>query len=91
MALQILGSIRHGLGDGGGFEVLEARIKALKGLIELICGDTESGAYGRFFRSFVLYVCLLFTVTEFQSLSAAQTVFEGIPREGLLSGKVYTL
>ncbi|XP_042016146.1 uncharacterized protein LOC121764148 [Salvia splendens] len=57
LALQILGSIRHGLGDGGGFEVLEARIKALKGLIELICGDTES----------------------------AQSVFEGIPREGLLS------
>ncbi|XP_042053364.1 uncharacterized protein LOC121798420 isoform X2 [Salvia splendens] len=57
LALQILGSIRHGLGDGGGFEVLEARIKALKGLIELICGDTES----------------------------AQSVFEGIPGEGLLS------
>ncbi|XP_057794995.1 uncharacterized protein LOC131011224 [Salvia miltiorrhiza] len=41
LALQILGSIRHELGDGAGFEALEARIKALKGLIELICGDIE--------------------------------------------------
>ena len=38
-----------------------------------------------------LYAYRLFTVTEFQSMSAAQSVFEGIPGEGLLSGKVYTL
>ncbi|KAH6762076.1 hypothetical protein C2S52_019509 [Perilla frutescens var. hirtella] len=42
LTLQALGSIRHEIGDGGGFEVLEARIKALKGLIEFICGDLES-------------------------------------------------
>lgn len=42
LAIQILGSIRNETGDGGGFEVLEARIKALKGLIELICGNLES-------------------------------------------------
>ncbi|KAK6120342.1 hypothetical protein DH2020_046033 [Rehmannia glutinosa] len=54
LALQILGSIRLEIGDGGGFEVLEARIKALKGLIELICGNLDSGnaalSYGEFFH-----------------------------------------
>ncbi|KAI3474114.1 hypothetical protein Pfo_028902 [Paulownia fortunei] len=42
LALQVLGSIRIEIGDGGGFEVLEARVKALKGLIELICGNLDS-------------------------------------------------
>lgn len=31
------------LGNGGGFEVLEARVKAVKGLIELICGNLDTG------------------------------------------------
>ncbi|PIN17073.1 hypothetical protein CDL12_10265 [Handroanthus impetiginosus] len=42
LALQFLGTIRQEMGDGGGFEVLEARVKALKGLIELICGNLNS-------------------------------------------------
>ncbi|KAL0309889.1 UNVERIFIED_CONTAM: hypothetical protein Sradi_5931200 [Sesamum radiatum] len=43
LALQLLGTIRMELGNGGGFEVLEARIKAVKGLIELICGNLDTG------------------------------------------------
>ncbi|GER28586.1 tetratricopeptide repeat protein [Striga asiatica] len=52
LALQTLETIRLEIGDGGGFEVLEARIRALKGLIELICGNLDSaqsifeGAHG---------------------------------------------
>ncbi|KAG8376927.1 hypothetical protein BUALT_Bualt09G0115000 [Buddleja alternifolia] len=42
LALQVLGAIRLEIRDGGGFEVLEARVKALKGLIELICGNLDS-------------------------------------------------
>ncbi|GFQ04770.1 hypothetical protein PHJA_002621000 [Phtheirospermum japonicum] len=42
LALQILGSVRQEIGNGGGFEALEARIKALKGLIELISGNLDS-------------------------------------------------
>lgn len=33
---------------------------------------------------------LLFTVSEFQSLSAAKSVFAGVEREGLFNGKVLT-
>ncbi|CAA0831087.1 Tetratricopeptide repeat (TPR)-like superfamily protein [Striga hermonthica] len=42
LALQTLVSIRLEIGDGGGFEVSEACISALKGLIELICGNLDS-------------------------------------------------
>ncbi|KAK4396214.1 hypothetical protein Sango_1458000 [Sesamum angolense] len=42
LAIQLLGTIRMELGNGGGFEVLEARIKAVKGLIELICGNLDT-------------------------------------------------
>ncbi|KAL8517538.1 hypothetical protein ACS0TY_015696 [Phlomoides rotata] len=39
---QFLGSIRQEIGGGGGFEVLEGRIRTLKGLIELLSGNLES-------------------------------------------------
>ncbi|KAL0375235.1 UNVERIFIED_CONTAM: hypothetical protein Sradi_3439200 [Sesamum radiatum] len=42
LALQLLGTIRMELGNGRGFEVLEARVKAVKGLIELICGNLDT-------------------------------------------------
>ncbi|KAL7136424.1 hypothetical protein ABFS83_10G029700 [Erythranthe nasuta] len=42
LALQIIGSIRLEIGNGGGFDILETRIKALKGLIELIRGNLDS-------------------------------------------------
>ncbi|KAL6501433.1 hypothetical protein OROGR_026566 [Orobanche gracilis] len=42
LALRVLGSIKQEIGDGGGFPVLEARIKVLKGLIELIGGNVDS-------------------------------------------------
>ncbi|KAL7095577.1 hypothetical protein ACP275_10G033000 [Erythranthe tilingii] len=52
LALQIIGSIRLEIGDVGGFEILETRIKALKGLIELIRGNLDSGnaalSYGEY-------------------------------------------
>lgn len=42
IALQILETLRLEIGNGSGFEVLEARVKALKGLVELICGNLDS-------------------------------------------------
>ncbi|KAL6534304.1 hypothetical protein OROHE_013229 [Orobanche hederae] len=42
LALQVLKSIGQEISDVGGFAVLEARLKALKGLIELICGNLDS-------------------------------------------------
>ncbi|KAL2502936.1 Tetratricopeptide repeat (TPR)-like superfamily protein [Forsythia ovata] len=42
IALQLLETIRLEIGNGSGFEVLEARVKALKGLVELICGNLDS-------------------------------------------------
>ncbi|KAL3839500.1 hypothetical protein ACJIZ3_024091 [Penstemon smallii] len=42
IALQLLDTIRLEISNESGFEVLEARAKALKGLIELICGKLDS-------------------------------------------------
>ncbi|KAK4342852.1 hypothetical protein RND71_038668 [Anisodus tanguticus] len=51
MCLQLLETIRLEIG-GGGSEFLEARAKALKGLVELVHGNVESGnvalSYGEF-------------------------------------------
>ncbi|KAL6508002.1 hypothetical protein OROGR_024197 [Orobanche gracilis] len=42
LALQVLGSTGQEIRDMGGFAALEARLKALKGLIELICDNVDS-------------------------------------------------
>lgn len=42
MCLQLLETIRLEIG-GGGADILEARAKALKGLVELVHGNVESG------------------------------------------------
>lgn len=90
LALQILGSIRVEVGDGGGFEVLEARVKALKGLIQLICGNFESGKhYMKLSLSYVFSLCsLLSSVFEIQPISAANSFFEGVQEERFFIGKV---
>lgn len=85
LALQILGSIRVEVGDGGGFEVLEARVKALKGLIQLICGNFESGEH---YMKTVSLCSLLSSVFEIQPISAANSFFEGVQEERFFIGKV---
>lgn len=85
LALQILGSIRVEVGDGGGFEVLEARVKALKGLIQLICGNFESGKH---YMKTVSLCSLLSSVFEIQPISAANSFFEGVQEERFFIGKV---
>lgn len=43
LTLQLLETIRLEINEGSGFEVLETRMKAVKGLIELIHGNLDSG------------------------------------------------
>ncbi|KAK4348497.1 hypothetical protein RND71_031252 [Anisodus tanguticus] len=54
MCLQLLETIRLEIG-GGGSDVLGARAKALKGLVELIHGNVESGEKCSGFLCFMCY------------------------------------
>lgn len=63
MCLQLLESIRLEIG-GGGSDILETRAKALKGLVELVHGNVESGEKysGQTFPlPFVLYLVLRYS------------------------------
>lgn len=44
------------IGGGSGFEVLEARAKALKGLLELVRGNLQTGLHIEFVK-LILLLC----------------------------------
>ena len=57
--VQLLGNDTADIGNGFGSKVLNVRAKALKGLVELVHGNLESGMSSNFpiFTLFGCYIC----------------------------------
>lgn len=53
--LQLLGNN----GDGYGFDLVRARAKAVKGLVELVCGNAEAGIMLHSFNFCLSTYCFL--------------------------------
>lgn len=58
LCYDLLDTIKLEIGGGSGFEVLEARAKTLKGLLELLRGNAKTGMCKRSINSFLQCVTL---------------------------------
>lgn len=88
--VQLLGNDTADIGNGFGSKVLNVRAKALKGLVELVHGNLESGMSSNFpiFTLFGCYICSYQLLNVELLFFAAESFFQGLQDEKGCTGEV---